>query len=139
MSEQIRENISNLSDYGPILPLIQNLQVKSFNYKKIISIPAQEERVDELTGEIIPAQEERVDELTGEIIPAQEETYVLYPEGIQVMIEPTSLESMYPEGVVTGEDGNKYYRSELVTAFLVQAVKEMYEELSNRLRVLESK
>lgn len=124
MSEQIRENIGNLSDYGPILPLIQNLQVKSFNYKKIVNTEATEERVDELTGKLIPAQPE---------------TYIPYPEGIQVMVEPSSLESMYPEGVVTGEDGTKYYRSELITAFLVQAVKEVYEELSNRIKVLESK
>lgn len=124
MSEQIRENISNLSDYGPILPLIQNLQVKSFNYKKIVNQEATEERIDELTGELIPAQSE---------------TYIPYPEGIQVMIEPSSLEFMYPEGVVIGGDGTKYYRSELVTAFLVQAVKEMYEELSTRIKALESK
>lgn len=121
---QIRENVTSISEFGPILPLIQTLQVSAFNYKKIISTPAQEERVDELTGELIPAQPE---------------TYIPYPEGIQVMIESSSLESMYPEGVVTGEDSTKYYRSELVTAFLVQAVKEVYEELSNRIKVLESK
>ena len=47
MSEQIRENIRNLSDYGSILPLIQSLQVKSFNYKKIVNSPATGERIDE--------------------------------------------------------------------------------------------
>ena len=119
---QIRENVSSLSDF-PIWSFIENLQVSSFTYKKIINTEAQEEHIDELTGELIPAQQE---------------TYIPYPEGIQVMIEPSSLEDMYPEGVVIDSDGTKYYRSELITAFLVQAIKELRTELSGRIATLES-
>jgi len=124
MSETIRENITDLSQTGPVWPLIQSLKVSSFNYKQIVNSRATEERIDELTGEFIPAQPE---------------TYIPFPEGIQVMIEPTSLELMYPEGVVTSLDGTKHCRADLVTAFLVQAVKEVYNELSARIKTLESK
>ena len=117
---QIRENVTSISEFGPILPIIQTLQVSAFNYKKVVNSPAQEEYIDELTGQVFPAQEE---------------TYIPFPEGIQVMIEPSSLESMYPEGVVTNSDGTKYYRADLVTAFLVQAVK----ELADKVKALESK
>jgi hypothetical protein len=119
---QIRENVSSLSE-EPVWSLIESLQVSSFTYKKIVNTEAIEEYTDELTGELIPAQKE---------------TYIPYPEGIQVMIEPSSLENIYPEGVVTGSDGTKYYRSELVTAFLVQAIKEVRAELSGRIDSLET-
>lgn len=121
---QIRENVTTLSKFGPILPILTSLEVSSFTYKRIVDREYQPQRINEKTGQIIPEQPE---------------TYLPYPEGIQVMIEPTSLELMYPEGVVTSLDGTKHYRADLVTAFLVQAVKEVYNELSARIKTLESK
>lgn len=124
MNETIRENITDISNTGLAWELIQNLKVSSFEYKKIVNTPATEERFDEVTNQIIPAQPE---------------TYIPYPEGIQVMIVPSVLESMYPEGITTGSDGTKYYRAELVTAFLVQALKDLHKELSDRISTLEAK
>ena len=124
MNEKIRENIVDLSDFGSILPLVKGLEVKAFNYKKVVDQPAVEEYEDPQTGRMVAATPE---------------TYYPYPEGIQVMIEPSSLELTYPEGVVTDSDGTQYYRAELVTAFLVQAVKELHEDFSKRIAALESK
>lgn len=123
MFADIRENIVDLSEYGPILPLIEDLKVKSFTYKSILNTPKVEDYFDPNSGDVL--------------IKGHSETYIEYPQGIQVMIEPSSLENMYPEGVVTSEDGTKYYRFELVTAFLVQAVKELKTELSARIEKLE--
>jgi hypothetical protein len=119
----IRENIKDISELGSALSFFQNLKVSSFNYGRVIDSFAVEEKMDKTTGAFTPFREE---------------TYVTYPEGIQVMIEPNSLELLYPESVITQEDGSKYYRSDIITALLVQAVKELYEEIS-KLTKLEKK
>lgn len=120
---QIRENITDLSELGSVWPFIDNLQVSSFTYKRIPTTTTTEYTSESLGFEV----------------PPQEETYIPYPEGIQVMIEPSSLEISYPEAVVVDGNGTKYYRAELITAFLVQAIKELHKEFSTRISVLESK
>jgi len=114
-----KKNIKELDSSSQIINFIKSLKVISFNFDKVVDKPYTPASKDEF----------------GRTIPEQKETYIPLPSGLQVTIEPSSIEPLYPEALTKDALDNKTYRPDILTAMLVQAVK----ELTERIEILEAK
>lgn len=127
MNKNIRENIAPLEEAGKIWPLLKELEAKTFNFTEDF----QPFTIFNKDGSLV------LDE-TGEPVVEYRDINESYPKGIQLLIDSSKAQLLYPESVIN-QEGEEYVRMDLFTILLFQAVKEIYKEFSDRLSVLEAK
>lgn len=118
----IKNFLGDLKDYGSVWSRLQQLKIS------VVEVLAEKRaRLDEDGIQVLDKNKKPLYDT---------EDYLC---GIQLKLDPEEVEFFYPEAVSRDSEGRAFIRFDVLSLVLLQSLKEVHSELSERISALEAK